>query len=94
MSNPNEAYALSETVPDIGTIRETIFLAWMHVGHFLSSSPVSDFEVDGMTFEVGGRNKSKKQLATLPVDKSFVVKDDVEYAFQNSIPLWMFGFVY
>jgi hypothetical protein len=60
----------------------------------VSSSPVSDFEVDGMTFEVGGRNKSKKQLATLPVDKSFVVKDDVEYAFQNSIPLWMFGFVY
>jgi predicted AAA+ superfamily ATPase len=94
LSNPNEAYALSETVPDIGTIRETIFLAWMHVGHFVSSSPVSDFEVDGMTFEVGGRNKSKKQLATLPVDKSFVVKDDVEYAFQNSIPLWMFGFVY
>ena len=94
LSNPNEAYALSETVPDIGTIRETIFLAWMHVGHFVSSSPVSDFEVDGMTFEVGGRSKGKKQLATLPVDKSFVVKDDVEYVYQNSIPLWMFGFVY
>lgn len=94
LSNPNEAYVLSESLPDIGTIRETIFFAWMRVGHFVSSSKVSDFEVDGMTFEIGGKNKGKKQLATLPSDKSFVVKDDVEYAFQNNIPLWMFGFVY
>lgn len=94
LSNPNEAYVLSESLPDIGTIRETIFFAWMRVGHFVSSSQVSDFEVDGMTFEIGGKNKGKKQLATLPLDKSFVVKDDVEYAFQNNIPLWMFGFVY
>ena len=94
LSNPNEAYVLSESLPDIGTIRETIFFAWMRVGHFVSSSQVSDFEVDGMTFEIGGKNKGKKQLATLPSDKSFVVKDDVEYAFQNNIPLWMFGFVY
>lgn len=94
LSNPNEAYVLSESLPDIGTIRETIFFAWMRVGHFVSSSQVSDFEVDGMTFEIGGKNKGKKQLVTLPSDKSFVVKDDVEYAFQNNIPLWMFGFVY
>lgn len=94
LSNPNEAYVLSESLPDIGTIRETIFFAWMRVGHFVSSSQVSDFEVDGMTFEIGGKNMGKKQLATLPSDKSFVVKDDVEYAFQNNIPLWMFGFVY
>lgn len=94
LNNPNEAYVLSENIPDIGTIRETIFFAWLRVGHFISSSSVSDFEVDGLTFEIGGKNKGKKQLSTLPTDKSFVVKDDIEYAYQNSIPLWMFGFVY
>lgn len=94
LNNTNEAYALSETTPDIGTIRETVFFAWMRVGNFISSSPVSDFEVDGYTFEVGGRNKTRKQISTLPIEKSFVVKDDVEYVYQNTIPLWMFGFVY
>lgn len=94
LNNTNEAYALSETTPDIGTICETVFFAWMRVGNFISSSPVSDFEVDGYTFEVGGRNKTRKQIAALPLEKSFVVKDDVEYVYQNSIPLWMFGFIY
>ena len=94
LHNPNEAYVLSDTTPDIGTIRETIFFAWLRVGHFISSSPVSDFEVDGLTFEIGGKNKTKKQLATLPINQGYVVKDDTEYVYQNSIPLWMFGFVY
>lgn len=94
LHNPNEAYVLSDTTPDIGTIRETIFFAWLRVGHFVSSSPISDFEVDGLTFEIGGKNKTKKQLATLPINQGYVVKDDTEYVYQNSIPLWMFGFVY
>lgn len=94
LNNPNEAYILSDETPNIGTLRETIFFAWLRVEHLVSSSPVSDFEVDGLTFEIGGKNKGKKQLATLPFDKAYVVKDDTEYVFQNFIPLWMFGFVY
>ena len=94
LNNPNEAYILSDETPNIGTLRETIFFAWLRVEHLVSSSPVSDFEVDGLTFEIDGKNKGKKQLATLPSDKAYVVKDDTEYVFQNFIPLWMFGFVY
>jgi predicted AAA+ superfamily ATPase len=94
LNNPNEAYILSDETPNIGTLRETIFFAWLRVEHLVSSSLVSDFEVDGLTFEIGGKNKGKKQLATLPSDKAYVVKDDTEYVFQNFIPLWMFGFVY
>ena len=94
LNNPNEAYILSDETPNIGTLRETIFFAWLRVEHLVSSSPVSDFEVDGLTFEIGGKNKGKKQLATLLSDKAYVVKDDTEYVFQNFIPLWMFGFVY
>ena len=45
-----------------------------------------------MTFEVGGRNKGKKQIES--AEKGFVVADDIEYAFQNKIPIWMFGFLY
>ena len=55
-------------------------------------SPISDFEVDGKTFEVGGRKKGKKQIMT--ADDGYVVADGIEYAFQNKIPLCMFGFIY
>ena len=94
LQNSNIAYALSETTPDIGSIRETTFFAWLSVRHHITASKVSDFEVEGYTFEVGGRNKGTKQLASIDTDKSFVVKDNIEYPALHSIPLWMFGFVY
>lgn len=92
LNNTNMAYALSDTLPDVGNIRETVFFSWMRVGHLVTSSSFSDFEIDGYTFEVGGKNKTQRQIKQ--ADKGYVVKDDVEYAYQNTIPLWMFGFIY
>ena len=92
LNNPNLSYALSELTPDVGSLRETVFFAWMRVTHFVTSSPISDFEIDGKTFELGGRNKGQKQLEG--ATEGYVVKDDTEYAYRNIIPLWMFGFVY
>ena len=51
-----------------------------------------DFEVDGITFEVGGRRKDKRQIEGL--ERAYIVKDDVEFVYRNEIPLWHFGFVY
>ena len=79
LQNPNQAYVLSEDLPNIGNIRETIFMTWMQTGHFISSSAVSDFEVDGLTFEIGGKKKGKKQIAEIPQGQGFIVKDDTEY---------------
>lgn len=92
LDNPNMAYALSATEPDVGNMRETIFIAWMKDLYPLFASAISDFEIDGRTFEVGGKKKGKKQLAE--ASEGYIVKDDIEYAYQNIIPLWMFGFVY
>jgi len=94
LNNPNIAYALSEQDPNIGNVRECVFLAWMQVSHVITASDVSDFEVSGYTFEVGGRKKGNRQIESVPEGKGFVVKDDIEYAYQNQIPLWMFGFLY
>ena len=91
LNNPNFAYALTES-PNIGNIRETIFLMWLQVGHTITASPVSDFEVDNITFEVGGKNKGSKQLKD--VVRGYVVRDDIEYVSGNIIPLWMFGMIY
>lgn len=92
LNNTDIAYMLSDTTPDIDNIRETVFFTWMRVGHFIISSPISDFEIDGRTFEVGGRNKKRAQIKNAV--EGYIVKDDMEYAYQNEIPLWMFGFIY
>ena len=70
-------------------MRETFFLNQMRVGHDVRSSPVSDFLVEGLTFEVGGRNKGRDQLKG--VDGGYVVSDDVEHGYKNTLPLWAFG---
>ncbi|MBP3762707.1 MAG: AAA family ATPase [Bacteroidales bacterium] len=94
LQNPNIAHTLSASTPDKGSLRESMFLAWMNVGHRVTASPVADFEIDGLTFEVGGKGKSRRQLATLDPERAYVVKDDIEHAALHSIPLWMFGFIY
>ncbi len=91
LNNPNFAYALTEN-PNIGSLRETVFLMWLQVAHQVTASPVSDFEVEGKTFEVGGKSKSGKQLQN--TEQGYIVRDDIEYATGNIIPLWMFGLLY
>lgn len=94
LQNPNIAYTLSDTTPNLGNIRESIFLAWTSVDHHVTASPVSDFEIDGITFEIGGRSKGWQQLADLNPENAYVVKDDIEHVALHCIPLWMFGFLY
>ena len=85
-------YALADENPEIGNIRETFFYCAMCVNHKVTSSPVADFLVKGHTFEVGGKSKKQKQIKN--VNDAFVVKDDIENAYMNIIPLWTFGFNY
>lgn len=92
LQNPNLAYALGATPPDVGSVRETLFLAWLKPFLPVTSSPISDFVVEGRTFEIGGKNKGRQQLHDAA--EGYVVKDDIEYAFRHTIPLWHFGFLY
>ena len=62
LDNTNLIYSLGREASDIGNIRETFFLNQMRVGHDVIASPVSDFLIDDMTFEVGGKNKKQKLL--------------------------------
>ena len=86
------AYLLGDKATDIGNIRETFFYNQMRVTTDVISSRTSDFEIDGKTFEVGGKKKGKKQIAQ--AEEGFVVKDDIEYGSGNILPLWAFGLTY
>jgi predicted AAA+ superfamily ATPase len=89
--------------PDIGNVRETFFVNqldnyYSEKNHFLGdegiyASLIGDFVVeDKYIFEVGGKNKSFKQIKD--VKNSFVVADDIEVGFGAKIPLYLFGFLY
>ena len=92
LDNPNLAYALSDTKPDVGNLRETAFFSSLRVKYPVKASPVSDFKVGKYTFEVGGKSKGKKQVKE--VSDAYVVKDDIEYGSRNIVPLWAFGLLY
>jgi predicted AAA+ superfamily ATPase len=92
LGNTNLIYALSEGKPEVGNLRETFFLSQMQVNQEVFASKVADFLINGKTFEIGGKSKSKKQIAE--VKDAFVVKDDIEYGYENTIPLWLFGMGY
>jgi len=91
--NTNLALALNENA-DTGALRETFFVNQLrNAGHNIHLANKGDFLIDDkITVETGGKNKSGKQVAGM--EHAYVVKDDMEYAFQNRIPLWMFGLLY
>ena len=92
LDNTNLIYVLAPKRADIGNIRETFFMNQMRVIGDVMCSPVSDFLVDDMTFEIGGRKKGQKQNSE--VSNRYVVKDDIETGYANVLPLWAFGLLY
>lgn len=92
LDNTNLIYALSPKRADIGNVRETFFMNQMRVIGDVMCSPVSDFLVDDLTFEIGGRKKGQKQISE--VKNGYVVKDDIETGYANVLPLWAFGLLY
>ena len=92
LDNTNLIYVLAPKRADIGNIRETFFMNQMRIAGDVMCSPVSDFLVDDMTFEIGGRKKGQKQISE--VSNGYVVKDDIETGYANVLPLWAFGLLY
>jgi DNA-binding transcriptional ArsR family regulator len=91
-SNSNLMYAINEK-PDIGTVRETFFLNQLSTLYKVNYSKSTDFMVDEKyLFEIGGKNKTNKQIKDMP--EAYLAIDDTEYGYKNKIPLWLFGFLY
>ena len=92
LDNTNLIYTLTPREAEIGNVRETFFMNQMRVRHDIVSSSISDFQIDDMTFEIGGRKKGQKQIES--ATHGYIVKDDIETGYANVIPLWMFGLNY
>lgn len=92
LNNTNLAYSLTDSTPNIGNIRETAFLMLTRVSYNTLSSAASDFYIAPYTFEVGGVNKTHKQISG--IDNAYVVKDNIEFGALTTLPLWAFGLLY
>ena len=92
LDNTNLIYTLAPHHAEIGNIRETFLMNQMRVQNDIVSSKISDFEIDGKVFEIGGRKKGQKQIENAA--DGYIVKDDIESGYANVIPLWAFGLNY
>lgn len=92
LENTNLVQVLASENSNKGNIRETFFINQLKVNHRVWSSSLGDFKIDSMDFELGGKNKGRKQIKT--AEKGFVVQDDIESGYLNTIPLWHFGLMY
>lgn len=92
LDNTNIIYALTPDRADIGNIRETFFMNQMRVRQDVAPSKTADFTIDGKEFEIGGKKKGQRQIAS--AEEGYVVKDDIEFGYANVIPLWAFGLNY
>jgi len=76
-TNLNYCYCNNQ---EIGTLRETYFVNQLALLHNVSIPRSSDFIVDDKyTFEIGGKNKSFKQIKD--IENSFIVADGIESGF-------------
>ncbi len=94
LHNTSLAWALSiNRDPEIGSLRETFFLNQVSCKHCVALPKSGDFLVDDRyTFEVGGSTKTNHQIKY--VSNGYVVQDNLETGYLNTIPLWLFGFLY
>ncbi|MCF8360681.1 MAG: AAA family ATPase [Prolixibacteraceae bacterium] len=93
LNNTNLMYVLTNERVNEGTVRETFFLNQLIHINKVDYPNVGDFFVDDKyLFEIGGKNKTSKQIKD--INESYVVSDDIEIGFANHIPLWLFGFLY
>ena len=92
LNNTNQMYSLTGFVNE-GTLRETFFVNQVRQTHQVLLPPKGDYIVDKhYTFEVGGAGKTFQQIKDIP--NSYLALDGIEYGTGNSIPLYLFGFLY
>lgn len=93
LENTNLMFMFDDVQTDIGNVRETFVFNQLSHNHEVLFSEQSDFFVDQKyTFEVGGKNKKRKQIKD--VSDSYILADNIEYGTERRIPIWLLGFLY
>jgi len=93
LNNTNLVYALESNKPNLGNLRETFFYNQLMAISEVTSATRADFTINSKyVFEVGGQSKGHEQIVGL--EHGYLALDNLEYGFENNIPLWLFGMLY
>ena len=93
LDNSNLMFALAPNSMNIGNMREAFFANQLGYQHQLTYIEQTDFLVSRKySFEIGGKNKKTKQISEL--ENAYIAADNLEFGYKNTIPLWLFGFLY
>ncbi len=94
--NTNMIYAhyLPQTQDTLtGKVRETFFVNQLeNAGYKLFYGEVGDYQVEKYQFEIGGKNKTHKQLKNHK--DAYIASDDIVVGYNDVIPLYLFGLLY
>jgi predicted AAA+ superfamily ATPase len=93
LHHPNLMYSLASDLSDKGSLRESFFLNQVQHLYPVLYPEEGDFLVNNKwLFEIGGKNKGKYQIKNHT--NGWLALDNIETGFGNTIPLWLFGFLY
>ncbi len=96
LNNTNLFYAMEDEMRkgiNKGSVRELFALTMLDNANYLSNySKTGDLICDDLVFEIGGKNKTAKQIQG--ADNSYLLLDNILYGDKNVIPLYLFGFLY
>jgi len=77
----------------IGKIRETFVVNQVQNAEKpIFYSAIGDFKIDDHIFEIGGKIKKNRQIKN--EKNAFILSDDIITGSKNTIPLYLFGFLY
>ena len=90
-------YAFQQFVgekPYKDTLRELYFIqALRDANEKVYYSKKADYRTKNHIFEIGGKNKTAKQIANLNME-ALLIKDDILVASKKTVPLLFLGFIY
>lgn len=77
----------------IGKVRETFVInQFQNAGINVFYSEIGDIEANNIIFEIGGKNKTLKQIKGL--ENGYILADDILVGNQRTIPLYLAGLLY
>jgi uncharacterized protein len=96
LHDPNLLFCLHAGAPRpdlVGSVRESFFLSQVAVRTAVYHDPELDFRLEnGARIEVGGKNKKARIISG--VENAYLALDDTTHGAGNTIPLYLFGFLY
>lgn len=95
--DPNLYYAVNHFIGmpiEVGAVRESFVLTHLKdAGLAVSFPETGDLQCQDWVFEIGGKSKTTRQIQDILLKNGFIVKDDILIGTQNTIPLYVFGFL-